>query len=482
LIEPVSFPSTRVTREVQVYDPLVEGLEIDAMINMGRMMLDRARAGVPNLLVDVGISKVIEDVLLTNSKGGEAAYKKTVMAGSIHGNLIRDTEMIDISDGRVTCELLPSYDDVVDELIERFQQASRTAAVATREMPVLFTPKGFVGTMLGPLESALNGKMVLQGASALGDKLGLQVFDPRLTIVDDGMVDFAPHSSVCDDEGVPTRRTTMIDKGVLNSFYYDLKTASLAGKESTGNGFRSLYSPPGPSPTSVIFSTGEATMDEIISGIKEGLLVDQVMGAWAGNALAGEPLPREELLRLAGELEGHPDNVAAALYGGLTVCWACDPEPECVALQPGRGLAAVAVVSEAPLPTAASRKLLPAEVPHADAAFNVARAGALVAGMLLGEPALLAAGLEDRLHEPYRASAVTDLAEVKAALIEAGADGAALSGAGPTVIGLVTAEDDEAARARAMRVAEAAAERLSTTAGRRAPVALGIDRSGAVLL
>jgi homoserine kinase len=207
-----------------------------------------------------------------------------------------------------------------------------------------------------------------------------------------------------------------------------------------------------------------------------------VGGLVLGNALAGEPLPREELLRLAGELEGHPDNVAAALYGGLTVCWACDPEPECVALQPGRGLAAVAVVSEAPLPTAASRKLLPAEVPHADAAFNVARAGALVAGMLLGEPALLAAGLEDRLHEPYRASAVTDLAEVKAALIEAGADGAALSGAGPTVIGLVTAEDDEAARARAMRVAEAAAERLSTTAGRRAPVALGIDRSGAVLL
>jgi homoserine kinase len=207
-----------------------------------------------------------------------------------------------------------------------------------------------------------------------------------------------------------------------------------------------------------------------------------VGGLVLADALADSALPREELLRLATELEGHPDNVAAALYGGLTVCWSSDGEPSCALLQPGRGLAAVAVVSDVPLPTKTARAMLPASVPHADAAFNAGRAGVLVAGLLLGERLMLAEGLQDRLHEPYRAVAITDLADVRAALLAAGADGAALSGAGPTVIGLVTGADDDAARARAEEVAEAAAGPVAGLPGRRQPLALGIDRTGAVLL
>jgi homoserine kinase len=208
-----------------------------------------------------------------------------------------------------------------------------------------------------------------------------------------------------------------------------------------------------------------------------------VGGLVLANALAGAPLSREELLRQATLLEGHPDNVAAALFGGLTVCWSdARDEPNCAALQPAAGLAAVVAVSDAPLPTTAARKMLPAAVPHADAAFNAGRAGLLVAGLLLASPEMVDAGLADRLHEPYRAAVIADLATVRDALTSAGANGAALSGAGPTVIGLVMAEDDDAALARAREVAGRAGELLADVAGRRAPLALGIDRSGAVLL
>lgn len=207
-----------------------------------------------------------------------------------------------------------------------------------------------------------------------------------------------------------------------------------------------------------------------------------VGGLVLANALAGDPLTREELLPLANELEGHPDNVAAALYGGLTVCWTEAGEPSCALLQPSGGLAAVVVVSDGSLATVDARHMLPETVPHADAAFNAGRAGALVAGLLLGSAELVRVGLEDRIHQPYRAAAVTDFAEVRDALLKAGAGGAALSGAGPSVIGLVTGPDDDAALMRAQEVADRASQLLAGVAGRRAPLALGIDRSGAVLL
>ena len=121
-------------------------------------------------------------------------------------------------------------------------------------------------------------------------------------------------------------------------------------------------------------------------------------------------------------------------------------------------------------------------VSHADAAFNVGHAALTVAGLTLGRPELLRAGFADRLHEQYRAAAIPDLAELRAILTDAGADAAALSGAGPTVVGIVTAGDDEAALVRAREVADAADALVDRLAGRRAPFAVPIDRAGAVVL
>ncbi len=282
------FPSAAVTREVQVYDPLVEGLTAEAMIDIGKDLIDKVHAYDPSILCDAGITKHVEEVFLINSNGGEAAYKKTVIGVSLHGNLIRDTEMLDIYQEDVSCRFGDNYQELVKKLITSFEQAKTTASVSTKSMPVIFTPKGLAGTLVLPLQAALNGKTVLQGASALSDKLGQEVFDRRLSIFDDGTIDFAPQSAVCDDEGVSTRRTPLIENGVLKNFYYDLQTAGLAGRQSTGNGFRSLYSLPGPSLTSFIFAEGNVSFDEMVRGVKEGVLVDQVMGAWAGNILSGD--------------------------------------------------------------------------------------------------------------------------------------------------------------------------------------------------
>jgi homoserine kinase len=207
-----------------------------------------------------------------------------------------------------------------------------------------------------------------------------------------------------------------------------------------------------------------------------------VGGLVAANELVGCPLVKADLFRLAAEIEGHPDNVAAALFGGFTICWAEEGTPMVAHVDPPGGIAAVLVVSDEPLSTRRARALLPLDVPHVDAAFDAGRAGLLATGIALGRADLIGPGMNDRLHEQYRAVAVTDLELVREALLEAGADGAALSGAGPSVVGLVAGEDDREALVRAARVAERAAALLAHHRGRRAPEVLALDRDGATVV
>jgi homoserine kinase len=204
-----------------------------------------------------------------------------------------------------------------------------------------------------------------------------------------------------------------------------------------------------------------------------------VGGLMAANELVGRPFGRGDLFRMAATLEGHPDNVAAALAGGFTMCWG-NGEPEFAHIDPAAGLAAVCMVSGEPLSTTKARELLPPVVPHDDAAFNVGRAGLLTAGIALGRRDLIGPGMRDKLHEPYRLIAVPDLDTVCEVLIVAGADGAALSGSGPTVIGLVCGADDADALSRAGSVAARAAELLGAGEDRR-PLAVAVDRDGATV-
>jgi homoserine kinase len=204
-------------------------------------------------------------------------------------------------------------------------------------------------------------------------------------------------------------------------------------------------------------------------------------GLVLADAMLEHPLGLERLFCLACEIEGHPDNVAAALYGGFAIGWHDQAGWHAVSIDPGCGLAAVAAISAWELPTTEARRMLPDSVPHADATFGVGRAGLLAAGIATGRPELIGPGLADRLHQPYRAAAVPDFDVVADAMLEAGALGAVLSGAGPTIVGLVAAEDDNAAYERAIELAAAVSGLLDERTERYVE-ALAIDRRGAAVL
>lgn len=157
-----------------------------------------------------------------------------------------------------------------------------------------------------------------------------------------------------------------------------------------------------------------------------------VGGLAAAYGLAGEPVDRERLLRMANELEGHPDNVAAAVYGGFTVAWLDGEDGRAVRLDPSDGLGAVAYVPANRVLTKEARGLLPSAVPHGDAAANAGKAALLVVA-LTQRPDLLLTATEDRLHQEFREPAMPESLALVHKLRGSGLAGI-ISGAGPTVV------------------------------------------------
>ena len=161
-----------------------------------------------------------------------------------------------------------------------------------------------------------------------------------------------------------------------------------------------------------------------------------VGGAVAANALLGDPLDRSTLLRVASEVEGHADNVAASLYGGFTVSLLGDAGPVATRIAFPRTWRICVYVPSATLETHKARAVLADHVSREDAVFNLSHAAALVAAVLRSDGALLSFAMNDRLHQPARMSLVPALGEIIAAARAAGAFGAALSGAGPSVLAI----------------------------------------------
>jgi homoserine kinase len=146
---------------------------------------------------------------------------------------------------------------------------------------------------------------------------------------------------------------------------------------------------------------------------------------------------RERILALASGLEGHPDNVAAALYGGITLCPPAPvegPQPPAVRLAPPEGVEGILVIPHEEVTTSAARAALPAAYPLADVTHNVAAAAQLVLGIERSDLDLIRAGLADRVHQPHRASLYPRSMELVGRAAELGALGATISGAGPAVL------------------------------------------------
>ena len=281
-------PDTQDYPRVDIYDPAVESVSIKEMIDLGEEMIAAVTGHTPGIMCEAGVSRGVISLRIMNSRGGRAEYRKSFFSLDIEGNLIEETDMLFVGESESSCHPLADPGKVTNLVLRQLDLAKNRAKAPTRQLPVVFTPNGVGSALILPLMSALNGKMVLEGASPVGDKVGKTVFDKKLSLRDDPTVGYRPGSRPCDDEGVPSQRTPLVSKGVIRGFLYDLQTAALSGTRSTGNGSRKRGGLPAPAPSAFVVTPGKTTFDEMVADIKEGLVVEQLMGAEQGNILGGD--------------------------------------------------------------------------------------------------------------------------------------------------------------------------------------------------
>ena len=170
-----------------------------------------------------------------------------------------------------------------------------------------------------------------------------------------------------------------------------------------------------------------------------------VAGLFAANELTGTPMSKDELAQMACQIEGHPDNVAPAVYGGLIVA-VLEGEKQIlhhVKISPSNALSFVAFVPDFQLSTAKARRILPQEYSKADVIFNISRASLFIASMMSENWANLPVSVNDRIHQPYRGTLIPGMDKIFENAVNAGAKGVFMSGAGPTIIAISSRRNEK---------------------------------------
>jgi len=209
---PVHFelPEPGSLEPVKIFDAQLLQLAKPEMIHIGQQMMDMIKAYNPEILAGAALNKNIYKFEYANSRGASYSAEHTDFNIGAAGQLVRGTDILFAGHGVGQKKREVDSEEIATRAIEYFRMAEKISPVESGEMPVIFTPGGLIALLLS-LGLAVDGKSVYLGASPLKDKLGQQIADPRLTITDDPLVEFGPQTSAFDDEGIPRKRTPIIE-------------------------------------------------------------------------------------------------------------------------------------------------------------------------------------------------------------------------------------------------------------------------------
>ncbi len=280
-----SYPS------VESSDARVSDIAADEMLQVGGDIVARVLAEFPEALCDVHVTTVRHEQRIANSAGASIESLGTQHGVSVGAEIISGTDMLSVWDGISSgAKLLAAdVDAVVERLLANLRNSQRiVSAPVGNDIPVVFTPPGFAGSLLPPLLSGFSGTNVATGSSPLIDRWGEKAFDDRVTLYDDPLRSFTSGTRGTDDEGIPARRVDFITDGVIGSPFLDLQTAAKCDMESNGCGLRGLSTTPSPATSFVSMMPGDTAPDAMIGDVERGIVVQQLLGAGQGNQLGGE--------------------------------------------------------------------------------------------------------------------------------------------------------------------------------------------------
>lgn len=282
------FPKKHKFLEPQVYDQRIEKIQSESLVKRGWESIEAIKEFNPQISVDLELGVGVGEGILLNSSGLEIGEKAAQISFGVEGKLIREGDILWIGEGNSARQDALNTDFYVNRLLDKFKKAEKIGKIKPGHYPVIFTPESF-GSVLGFATNALNAKAVVKKSSRLLDKLGQKVFDERLTIIDDGTLDWKMGSGKCDSEGVAVRPLALIEEGVVKNFFYDLQTAGQRKTKSTGHARRGKAAALAlPSLHNVLVTEGEKPYGSILKNIKEGILAEQFLGVGQDNPFNGD--------------------------------------------------------------------------------------------------------------------------------------------------------------------------------------------------
>jgi PmbA protein len=290
----LAFPAAATLPHVPTYLDRAAGASLNELIALGHSLLERlVREGCQ---VNVAVEREVSETRMANTAGAAGSYPATGVAVSADVWRFAGDDVLVISDAADGVDL-PSGDTIgaiVRSINTRLEHALKIASPPEGALPVVFTPAGLSAVML-PITQGLSGKAVLQGISPLGGKVGEQVFDASFSLTDDALVPGRTRSRPLDDECVPSQVTCLVQRGVVQRFVYDLETAARAKSQSTGHGQRGIFGKPVPGYTNLVLGVRDEVLGEnarelgggLLRDIRDGLLVDELIGVGQGNVIGG---------------------------------------------------------------------------------------------------------------------------------------------------------------------------------------------------
>ena len=283
---PFSFPEPEPAPIVRTFDKAVAELPIARLVEIGQEMLDLILPADPSARCNIILERSLISANIRNQKGLDVAFKTSPLSLGLEIDRVEGDDVLILYDQLGTTVWEKDYLAFARRLVEKLKMARIITSIKPGKMPVLFAPSGALALGL-PLSEGLNGKAVYKGTSPMAGKIGEKLFDEKITIIDDGTIDGKFASASYDDEGVPHHRNVLVEKGVLKSFFYDLKTAAQSGVKSTGNAARGLFNPPEPSQTNFVIQPGQTPLKDILAGMDEGIIVEDLLGIGQGNTISG---------------------------------------------------------------------------------------------------------------------------------------------------------------------------------------------------
>ncbi len=265
------------------FPDLGQSVPLETLVGWGQQATSLIRDAYPDVQCASGWEWEAETTRLLNSNGLDCHYTDITLSADLNAEWVRGDDFLCVMEAQTERGNLDPV-RLARQVIQRLQWAERNVVPLQGQVPVLFTAKA-ADMLWGTFQAALNGKQVLEQASPWSDRLGRVVTHQSLTCSQDPTL--GPYSSPFDDEGTPTRSLPLIQDGVLQLFYTDRASGRRLGCGSTGNGFRpGLGSYPNPSLVNWVVEPGDQPLATLISGLKDGLMVDQILGGGAG--ISGE--------------------------------------------------------------------------------------------------------------------------------------------------------------------------------------------------